>query len=568
MRLSKIQPNHITLFNGEKEFKDQEVGMLGVRKISFIVAILFLMSMCPWCSAKAAQAAPKKGGIIVEAMGTEPTNLDSFKARRQPELRILHLIFEPLVVINPSFKIDPLLAESWKTSKDAKTWTFVLKKGIKFHNGEPFDAAAVKFSLERHLKGPQGPRLKVIDSIEAKDDHTLLIHLKQPYPELLYILANFECSMTPPKAVTEAKNDWGSKVIVGTGPMKFQEWKSGERVVLIRNPDYKHAPSFVTNKGPAYVDEWHFRFLVEPATLIAELTAGGVDLSSYVTERDVNKVKEDARTAVILGKSTSAIFLAMNLRKKPFDDPKIREALIHAIDAEAVRKAAMSGVGDPLYTPISSNLMGYWPGVEEMVKPLVNYDLGKAKQMLEAAGWKDVGKGYREKGGQPLEVNFLAFNIARYRRMAEVATPMLQAAGFKVDLKILEAGDLYERTLKGEHHLLSTGLVASQGIAMDDLVLAYHSSNIGAINQWCFYANPEVDKLLDQARYDLDSKKRAEALKKALEIVAKDLPVAPIANAMEIFGYKKNLGGIDHYIKHPWCYDQVNAYRALEIYKQ
>jgi len=91
--------------------------MLGVRKISFIVAILFLMSMC-LVPSKDAQAAPKKGDIIVEAMGTEPTNLDSFKARRQPELRILHLIFKPLVVINPSFKIDPLLAESWKTSKD------------------------------------------------------------------------------------------------------------------------------------------------------------------------------------------------------------------------------------------------------------------------------------------------------------------------------------------------------------------------------------------------------------------------------------------------------------------
>ena len=127
------------------------------------------------------QAAPKKGGIIIEAMGTEPTNLDTFKARRQPEFRILHLILEPLVVINPSFKIEPLLAESWKTSKDAKTWTFALKKGIKFHNGEPFNAEAVKFSLERHLKGTVGPKIKVIDSVEVKDEYTVVLHLKQPY---------------------------------------------------------------------------------------------------------------------------------------------------------------------------------------------------------------------------------------------------------------------------------------------------------------------------------------------------------------------------------------------------
>ena len=536
------------------------------KKISIILAVLFLVASIPLLQADA-QTTPKRGGVIVEAMGTEPTNLDTFKARRQPELRILHLILEPLVVINPSFKVEPLLAESWKSSPDGKTWTFILKKGIKFHNGEPFNAEAVKFSLERHLKGTVGPNIKVLESVEVKDDHTMVLHLTQPYPELLLTLASFECTMVPPKGVNEAKNEWGSKVVIGTGPMKFKEWKSGERVVLVRNADYKHAPSFVSNKGPAYVDEFHFRFLVEPATLIAELTAGDVDLSAYVTERDVNRVREDSRTALIEGKSTSAIYLAMNLKKKPLDDIKIREALAHAVDAEAVRKAAMSGVASPLYTPLSPSLMGYWPGAEEGAKPLVKYDAAKAKQILEEAGWKDSGKGYREKGGQPLEVVFFAFNIARYKRMAEVVTPMLQAAGFKVDLKILEAGDLYERVLKGEHHLLSTGFVTSKGVAIDDLVLMFHSSSIGMITQWSYYVKPEVDKLLDVARYDLDPKKRADALKKVQEIVAKDLPVVPIGNAMEVFGHKKTLGGVGNYTKHPWCFDQVNAYRALELYK-
>ena len=538
-----------------------------IRKVRMTWVALFLFSLCLGFLGEG-QAAPKRGGIIVEAMGTEPTNLDTFKARRQPEFRILHLILEPLVVINPSLKTEPLLAESWKTSKDAKTWTFTLKKGIKFHNGEPFNAEAVKFSLERHLKGTVGPKIKVIDSIEVKDEYTVVLHLKQPYPELLLTLASFECTMIPPRGVTEAKNEWGSKVVIGTGPMKFKEWRSGERVVLVRNPEYNHGPSFVSNKGPSYVDEWHFRFLVEPTTLIAELISGDVDLSSYVTERDVNKVKDDPKTGVILAKSTSPIYLAIDMKKKPFDDIKIREAVIHAVDPEAVRKAAMSDVAAALYTPLAPTVISYWSGAEAFAKPLVKYDLAKSKQMLEEAGWKDSGKGYREKGGEPLEVNFLAFNIARYKRMAEVATPMLQAAGFKVDLKILEPGDLYERVLKNEHHLLATGLVTSQGIAMDDLILMFHSSNIGSINQWCFYDKPEMDKLLDAARYDLDPKKRSEALKKAQELAAKDLPVVPIGNAMEIFGYKKSLVGIENYTKHPWCFDQVNAYRALELYKQ
>jgi peptide/nickel transport system substrate-binding protein len=516
------------------------------------------------------EAQPKKGGVMVEAMNTEPTNLDIFKALRQPEYIVLRLIFEPLFVFNEKLDVVPHLADSHQVSPDGLTWTLTLKKGVKFHDNTPFNAEAAKFSLDKHLAGSQGRLLSMVDKVEIVNDETVVLRLKQPYPLLSHTLANHMVGMASPTAFNKAAGEWGSKVIVGTGPFMFKEWRSGDRVVLDRNPEYKHGPAFLANRGPAHMDQWVIRFLREQATLIAELTAGEVDLSAYVSERDLDRVKNNPKTDLVVSPSTAAIYLAINTSKQnpPYDDIRVRKALVHAVDTAAVRKAALSDVGNPLFTTISPRVLGFAPESVSVGQANVVFDPAKAKALLEEAGWKDTGKGYREKDGQPLDLVFMAFSIARYKRMAEVAAPMLEAVGFKVDLKILEAGDLYARVLKGEHDLLATGLVASQGLAVDDLVRTFHSSSLGQINQWCHYTNAEVDKALDLARFDNDPKIREENLKKAQSLSTADVPVVPIANAMDILGYKKAVGGVADWTKHPWALDQANVYRGLLLYKQ
>lgn len=541
--------------------------MLRNKTISFMVVLICTLSI----SAGIGWAAPQKGGTIVEAIGTEPTNMDIFKGVRRPERTILQLIFEPLFVVSERLEIEPLLIDSWKVSEDQITWTFTLKKGIKFHDGAPLNAEAVKFSLERHKEGSHPQLVKIVEEIKVVDGYTVALRLEKPYPLLLTNLSSYWTGIVSPTSVKKAGGEWGSKVIVGTGPLKFKKWISGDRIILERNEDYNHAPSFVSNKGPAYVDGWVIRFIPEPTTLIAELTEGNVDISDYVTERDVRRVRKNPKTDLVMAKSTSAIYLAINCSSKnePYNDVRVRQALAHAINQKAVIKAAMAGVGAPLYTPISPSVKGFWKGSEEIGEKNTRYDPERAKRLLEEAGWKDTdGDGVREKNGQELEVVFMAFTIARYKRMAEVATPMLEAAGFKVKLLILEAGDLYERVLAQKHDLLSTGLVASQGIAIDDMVNTLHSQNLGSIIQWCHYSNPEMDRLIDAARYAPSPEEREQALIDAQKLAAEETPVVPIANAMELFGYKKNVGGVDNYIKHPWAFDQVDAFRALELYKK
>ena len=238
-----------------------------------------------------AQAQPTSGGTIIEAMGTEPTNLDIFKAARRPEYTVLHLIFEPLFIVDADLKIQPHLVESYTVSADQKTWTFKIKKGITFHDGTALNAEAVKFSLDKHIAGSQGRFLTIIDSVTVADPMTVTIKLKQSYALLLNALSSPNIVIASPTAYNKSPDEWGSKVLVGTGPMMFKEWHSGDRVVMAKNPDYRHGPAFLKNRGPALVDGWEIRFLPEATTLIAELTAGDVDLSDYVTERDVKKVQ-------------------------------------------------------------------------------------------------------------------------------------------------------------------------------------------------------------------------------------------------------------------------------------
>jgi peptide/nickel transport system substrate-binding protein len=503
---------------------------------------------------------------MVEALGTEPTTLDISYALRRPEAAVLNLIHEPLFIFNKDLKPEPLLVETWNVSQDYLTWTFTLKKGITFHDGTPLDAEAVKFSLERHMEGVHSWRLGPLDKVEVVDQYTVRLKYKEPYPLLLNHLANYWLGMISPKAVEKYGEDYGVKAVVGTGPFKFKEWISGDRIILEKNEDYKHGPTFAYNKGPAYVNSWIFRFILEPATLIAELTVGDVDISTYIPEEAVGEVRDHPNTDIVAKKAPSSIHIAINTKNPPFDDVRVRRAVAHAINKEAVIKAALFGVGEPLYTLVPANVLGYWEGAKELGYQYTHFNPEKAKELLEEAGWVDVdGDGIREKDDKELEVVFFAFTIVRYKLIAEVVQPMLEAVGFKVKILVLEAGDLYERVIRGEHHLLST---AWMGITFvqDVLVPTLHSKNIGTAGWWFHYSNPVLDKLLDDSMALLDSQARQQALNEAQRIVIEEAVCAPIAYPMDLFGHKKIVGGVNRWMEHPWAF-QVAALRGLELYK-
>lgn len=520
----------------------------------------------------------KSGGKIIEALASEPTELDIKLATRRPEGAVLNLISEPLFIMGPDLKVKPLLAKSYEASDDHLTWTIKLKKGIEFHDGNLVDAEAVKFSLNRNKNGNSGWMLDPVKEIDVIDRYTLDLHLSEPYPMLPNYLANYWMGIVSPDKVKKYGDDYGVKAISGTGPFKFKNWKSGDSLVLERNENYSHGPDFATNQGPAYVEEWVFRFIPENSTLVAELQRGNVDLSYYIGAETVEQLATHPNTSIAKKIAPSNVHIGINLGyskeggealNKPFDDVRVREAIAHAVSKEAVIKAAMMGVGEPTYTLTPPNVKMYWDGAWELGKKYTQYDPERSKQLLENAGWVDSdGDGVGEKDGKELKAIYFAFSIPRYKRIAEVSQPMLESVGFKIELKILEAGTLYERLERGEHDLISTAYF-SWTVPQDGLIPMLHSKYIGTNTNHFHYNNPEVEELLEISQSSTEEEERIKAINKVQKIIIEDVICVPIANPYDVLAYKNNVGGVTQYTKHEWAFnsEQAMGLRALEFYK-
>jgi len=538
------------------------------KRISFLVVGLALIILA-MSVASVAYGQNKYGGTITEANGAEPTTLDVSKATRRPETTILNLICEPLFTMNKDLEVEPLLVETWEVSENGLEWTFHLKQGIKFHDGTSLNAKAVKFSMERNAEGNNSYLIGPLQNVTTQGEYTVVLTYSEPYPLLPVNFANYRTAIISPQTVEQYGEDYGLKAVSGTGPFRFKEWVSGESVTLERNEGYAHGPSFATNKGPAYADKWVFRFIAEPSTLVWELQEGNVDISTYIPEDKFDSLIADPSTEIVTMAAPSIIHLPINSSddNPPFNDQRVREAVGHAINRDAVIKAALFGVGNACYTLVPPTVLFYWEGAEELGRQFAGYAPEKSRALLKEAGWIDQdGDGIREKDGEELKIDFFTYTITRYRRIAEVAQPMLEAVGFKVKLHVLESGTLYERVARGEHDLLATALMG-RSLVSDILYSTCHSKYVGTLNNWFVYTNPELDERLEAMMSEKDNEVRAQMTNEAQEIVIRDSIAVPLCMPLDIFGYDpERIGGVDAYMQHPWAFRRIDALKALELY--
>jgi peptide/nickel transport system substrate-binding protein len=228
--------------------------------------------------------------------------------------------------------------------------------------------------------------------------------------------------------------------------------------------------------------------------------------------------------------------------------------------------AALFGVAAPLYSLTPPGVLGYWEEGADLAYQYTNYDPEKSRSLLKEAGWVDTdGDGICEKNGEKLDLVFFAFNIARYRRIAEVVEPMLEEVGFNVQIMVLEPGDLYERVIRGEHDLLSTAWMGI-GLVQDLLFPTCHSDYLGTKTNWFLFSNPEFDAAMSLSLSALDDTERRRAVYKAQEVVIKAALCAPVASPLDMFGYKSRIGGVDEYMEHPWAFARDDAIKALLLY--
>ncbi|MBI5718260.1 MAG: ABC transporter substrate-binding protein [Burkholderiales bacterium] len=363
-----------------------------------------------------ASAQPRKDSLVL-AMTLEPApGLDPTAGAASAIGEVtLYNVYETLTKINSDGRITPLLAESFTPSADLKTWTFKLRRGIKFHNDEPFDAQVVKFTYERAVAKESTNKDKAvfanIASIDTPDPHTVVLNLKNGNPDLPFQLGSATASIVEPKSA--AGN--GTRP-VGTGPYKLEAWNRGASIVLVRHEGYRSAKDVKVKRVT-------IRFISDPAAQVASLLSGDVDVFPRVAAaRSLKQFEGNKKYQVLTGGSRAKVILAMNNKRKPLDNLLVRQAISAAIDRKAVIEGAADGFGVPIgsyYTPGA-------PGYVDLTA-MNAYDPAKARALLHRAGVVP-----------PLELTLTLPPTPYARQGGEVIAAMLDKVGIKAKVQNVE----------------------------------------------------------------------------------------------------------------------------------
>jgi peptide/nickel transport system substrate-binding protein len=419
---------------------------------------------------------------------------------------IMMNVFDPLVYLKADGELAPGLAESWSSSPDGLTWTFKLRRGVKFHDGTPLDAAAVRFSFDRMVDPETKSRQAGValrgfyDRAEVVDPATVRIVLKKPKASFLTVLSQAFFAPVSPKAVRELGTEFGRRP-VGTGPFRFVEWVQNQHVKLARNPDYAWGPPFLP-AGPPPVETLTFRQIPDAGARLAALESGQVDGIDTPPTHQLQRLRADGRFQVRTAAQPGMPWgWPINTKRAPTDDVRVRQALIHALDREGLVRNVHQGAYKPAYGPLTPVTFGYHPAVEKMYP----HDPRKAEALLEEAGWKKGPDGIRAKDGQPLTIEHYVFYSTAN---AEYVQAELRKVGIKTTITLQEVGTVNQVATEGVKNNLAPLPFAS--LDPELMSILFHSRNQGKGFNWTFHQVKEIDDLLDRGEVELDARRRAE----------------------------------------------------------
>ena len=322
---------------------------------------------------------------VVIGMEAEPPGLDPGQALGLHTLRVTHQLFETLVTTpDDSTEVVPGLAESWTTSADGLAWTFKLRRGVRFHDGTPLDAAAVKFTFDRVID-PNHPHAKSgkwsfvagylssVKSVEAVDPLTVRLNLKYPTSSLPALLALPNCAIVSPTAFAKDPAGFESRPI-GSGRYRFDTWERGSRLVLKRNENY----SGTKGRPQTLV----YRAIPDATTRVTELLTGGVDVILPIAPDFIDKLEKNPQITVYRKTGLTVWYVGFNVEKKPFTDKRVRQAFNHAVNKDAIVRDILKGTGVPAVGPL---LPGTWAADPALRR--YAYDPAAAKRLLAEAGY-------------------------------------------------------------------------------------------------------------------------------------------------------------------------------------
>jgi peptide/nickel transport system substrate-binding protein len=479
-------------------------------------------------------AAPVRGGTLNVGFVDDAKTLDPAHSVAWSERQILFLIYDSLIDIGTDFSLKPSLATSWDFQNGGKRIVLHLRTGVKFQDGTDFDADAVKWNLEWRMRGdagsPQRSQLApVIASIDVVDKSTAALNLKQPFPPLLALLTDRAGLMVSPTAVKKYGKDFGSNP-VGTGPFEFKSWLRGSSVELVRNPGF-------WQKDLPYLDNVTFSDISTSVAGIQRLTTNELDFVAQLTPQDIRLVEGNSDVNLVQSPFGNWFALQWHWNEPPFNNPKLREAIAHAVNRQRINAILWAGRGTIANSETPPGLWWSPPNVDH--DP---YDPQLAKKLLAESG---VAPG--------TELTLSAPSDDTLRQLVELVKEDLESIGLKVRLEPIAQSEWYARAVARQINF--TPMRWTQRADPDGLIQFLFDSK-GAANS-TGYSNPDVDQLIGEARAIDDTTKRKALYDEIHQNIAHDLPYVSLAFSAEYFAMSK---GVHGFVPMP---DLIPRYRAM-----
>jgi len=471
---------------------------------------LALTLVVPW---PANAAAPKQ---LVISQAADATSLDAHMQSQAETMTVVFNIYEQLVDFTEKFEPVPSLATAWK-QVDPVTWRFTLRKGVTFHNGEAFNARAVKFSFDRlvdpNQKAPMGTRLMAIKEVKVVDDFTVDIVTKEPYAPLLYMISLY-MSIVPPDTVKQMGDANFGRSGIGTGPYRVVKWVKDQELVLEANPKYW--------KGAPRIGRVVFRPIPEDSARVAALQTGESDIIASVPPERWKDLQQDKATR-LTARTGTMLYMGLDTFHPPLNDVRVRRALNHAIDVDTIISKILLGTADRMNGPFFKSALGYDKSI-----PPFRYDPALAKKLLAEAGYPN---GFETM----LSALPAQEGASKMLEVAETIAYQLGQVGVKVKIDTLEPATAFARYRAQEFKMYFFTWPESPEPDRY-LYTLFHSQARGY-----YYKNAEADKLLEQGRSTFNVDERRKVYESLHRVLVQDVPWVYLYTQMTGFGVRRDV---------------------------
>ncbi|CAN5879714.1 ABC transporter substrate-binding protein [soil metagenome] len=484
--------------------------------VTVVSALLTMLVLASCSTGQRVDLGDGAAGNLIAAIAGEPDQLDPHKTTAYFSFEVLENIYDTLVEPDENLEMKPALAQSWEVSPDQLTWTFRLRPAVTFHDGSPLTADDVVFSYRRIIDEELSnvDKFSAVADVTAPDPATVVIRLDRPTPNLLTNLGGFKGMAIVSRANVESGQI--ATHPVGTGPFAFAGQKSCDSITLTANQDYWAGPP----KAPGVT----FRFISEPSTALSALQAGEVDWTDSVPTQRVSQLESDDSLHLAVTPSNDYWYLALNQAKPPWNDVRVRQAIAYGIDREAIVQATSYGTaalnqlaipeGNPWFTPYDT----------------YSYDIDKAKALLDEAG------------AQPENLDMLVTSeYPETVTAAQIIADNLAPLGITVNIRTVDFATWLDEQNNGNFDMLMMGWLGN--IDPDDFYYAQHHTD-GTSNAQKF-SDPEVDRLLDAGRVEIDRDTRADDYAQAAARIADGVSYIYLYNPSVIQAWTTALSGYE-----------------------